>query len=58
MISGVSCSETEVTCDAACSPNIAVRISFLLLLGAGVGGSVNMSGKGKGPKHGEREKFL
>ena len=46
--------------DAACSPNIAVRISFILLLGAGGkgGGAVNMSGKGKGPKHGEREKFL
>jgi hypothetical protein len=36
---------------------MAVRISILLLL-VGRGEAVNISGKGKGPKNGEREKFI
>jgi hypothetical protein len=63
MLSGVSCSETEVTLVMqAVHQILLLEFQFFFFRGGGEGGrrkeAVNMSGKGKGPKHGERENAL
>jgi len=62
MLSGVSCSETEVALVMQAVYQIwLLEFQFFFFcggVGEGGGEAVNMSGKGKGPKRGEREKFL
>jgi hypothetical protein len=58
MLSGVSCSETEVTVVMQAVHQILLLEFQFFFFWGGRGKAVNMSGKGKGPKHGEREKFL
>jgi hypothetical protein len=60
MLSGVSCSDTEVALvmQAVYQIWLLEFQFFFFCRGEGGGEAVSMSGKGKGPKRGEREKFL
>jgi len=58
MLSGVSCSEIEVTLVMQPVPPVLLLEFHFFFFWGREWGDVNMSGKGEGPKHGEREKFL